>query len=148
MTDRILYSRGQEEVIDCDALYAELSKLTPERISSIRGELTNQSWHLMDKDIRRDFLTDDLPEYEDYFDLLADFRFGGYRVLGDLICDIDDENNATERKKLLRPNDSEEFKKMMQAYIEKSHAQSYRQAVAVVLYACISYNTIIISRKY
>ena len=129
--DRILYSRGQEDVIDSDALYADFSKLTPERISSIRSELTEQSWHLMDKNTRRDFLTDYLSEYEEYFDLLADFRFGGYRVLGDLICDIDDENNATERKKLLRSNDSKEFTEMMQAYMNKSHAQSYRQAVAV-----------------
>ena len=135
--DRILYSRGQEEFIDSDALYAEFSKLPPERISSIRSELINRSWHLMDKDTRRDFLTDYLPEYEENFDLLVDFRFGGYRVLGDLICDIDDENNASERKKLLRSNDSEEFRKMMQAYIEKSHAQSYRQAVAVVCRALI-----------
>ena len=79
-------------------LYAEFSKLSPGRIFSIRSELTEQLWHLMDKDTRRDFLTDFLPEYADFFDLLADFRFGGYRVLGDLICDIDDENNATERK--------------------------------------------------
>ena len=68
--------------------------------------MTNQSWHLMDWDSRLDFLSEFLPEFEDYYNLLADFRFGGYRVLGDLICDIDDENNATERKKLLRSNDS------------------------------------------
>ena len=129
--DRILYSRGQEDVIDSDALYAEFSKMTPERISSIRSELTNQSWHLMDRDSRLDFLSEILPEFEDYYGLLSDFRFGGYRVLGDLICDIDDENNATERKKLLRSNDSKEFTKMMEAYLNKSHAQSYRQAVAV-----------------
>lgn len=128
--DRILYSRGQEDVIDSDALYAEFSKMTHERISSIRSELTNQSWHLMDRDSRLDFLSEFLPEFEEYYNLLADFRFGGYRVLGDLICDIDDENNATERKKLLRSNDSKEFTKMMQAYLNKSHAQSYRQAVA------------------
>ena len=131
--DRILYSRGQEEYIDSDALYAEFSKLSPDRVTILRGELTNQSWHLMDKDTRRDFLTDYLPEYEENFDLLVDFRFGGYRVLGDLICDIDDENNASERKKLLRSNDSKEFTEMMQAYIEKSHVQSHRQA----LFSCI-----------
>ena len=85
----------------------------------------------MDRDSRLDFLSELLPEFEDYYNLLADFRFGGYRVLGDLICDIDDENNATERKKLLRSNDSKEFKEMMQAYYNKSHAQSYRQAVAI-----------------
>ena len=84
----------------------------------------------MDKDSRLDFLSEYLPEFEEYYDLLSDFRFGGYRVLDDLICDIDDENNATERKKLLRSNDSKEFKEMMQAYLNKSHAQSYRQAVA------------------
>ena len=77
----------------------------------------------MDRDSRLDFLSEFLPEFEDYYNLLADFRFGGYRVLGDLICDIDDENNATERKKLLRSNDSKEFKEMMQAYYNKSHAQ-------------------------
>ena len=84
----------------------------------------------MDRDSRLDFLSEFLPEFEEYYNLLADFRFGGYRVLGDLICDIDDENNATERKKLLRSNDSKEFTEMMQAYLNKSHAQSYRQAVA------------------
>ena len=135
--DRILYSRGQEDVIDSDALYAEFSKLSPERISLIRSELTNQSWHLMDRDSRLDFLSEFLPEFEDYYYLLADFRFGGYRVFGDLICDIDDENNATERKKLLRSNDSKEFTKMMQAYLNKSHAQSYRQAVAVACKALL-----------
>jgi hypothetical protein len=86
----------------------------------------------MDKDSRLDFLSEFLPEFEDYYNLLTDFRFGGYRVLGDLICDIDDENNATERKKLLRSNDSKEFTEMMLAYLNKSHAQSYRQAVTSV----------------
>lgn len=135
--DRILYSRGQEDVIDSDALYAEFSKLSPERISTIREELKNQSWHLMDKDSRLDFLSEFLPEFEEYYDLLSDFRFGGYRVLGDLICDIDDENNATERKKLLRSNDSKEFTEMMHSYLNKSYAQSYRQAVAVACRALI-----------
>ena len=129
--DRILYSRGQEKLIDSDALYAVFSKLSPERITAIREKLTSQAWHLMDKDLRLDFLNDYLPEFTNYFELLSDFRFGGYRILGDLICDIDDENSATERKKLLRPNDSEEFTEMMQAYMNKSHAQSYRQAVAM-----------------
>ena len=84
----------------------------------------------MDKDSRLDFLSEHLQGFEEYYGLLSDFRFGGYRVLGDLICDIDDENNAMERKKLLRSNDSKEFTEMMQAYLNKSHAQSYRQAVA------------------
>ena len=129
--DRILYSRGQEDVIDSDALYAAFSKLSSDGVTAVREELKKQSWHLMDRDSRLDFLSELLPEFEEYYNLLADFRFGGYRVLGDLICDIDDENNATERRKLLRSNDSKEFTEMMQAYLIKSYAQSYRQAVAV-----------------
>lgn len=32
----------------------------------------------------------------EYYDLLSDFRHGGFRVLGDLVCDIDDENNRLD----------------------------------------------------
>ena len=52
--------------------------------------------------------------------------------MGDLICDIDDENNAEERKKLFRKSDSEAFTEMMKAYLHKTFSQSYREAVAKV----------------
>ena len=143
--DRILYSRGQEEYVDSDALYAAFSKLSSDRVTAVREELKNQSWHLMDNDSRLDFLSKFLPEFEEYYGLLSDFRFGGYRILGDLICDIDDENNATERKKLLRSNDSKEFTEMMQAYLIKPQAQSYRQAVAAACRALM--DKIIKSKK-
>ena len=52
--------------------------------------------------------------------------------MGDLICDIDDENNAEERKKLFRKTDSEAFTEMMKAYLHKPFSQSYREAVAKV----------------
>lgn len=84
----------------------------------------------MDRETRLDFLSDLLPEYVEYFDLLSDFRFGGYRILGDLICDIDDENSAEERKQLHRETDSEAFTEMMNAYINKTFSQNYREAVA------------------
>ena len=130
--ERILYSCGQEEIFDSDTLYAVFSELHPKRVSDIRREITEQHWHMMDKEERLDFLADFLPEYGEYYDLLSDFRFGGYRILGDLICDIDDENNAEERKKLFRKTDSEAFTEMMKAYLHKPFSQSYREAVAKV----------------
>ena len=115
-----------------DNLYAVFSELHPKRVSDIRREITERQWHMMDKEERLDFLTDFLPEYDQYYELLSDFRFGGYRILGDLICEIDDENNAEERKKLFRRTDSEAFTEMMKAYLHKPFSQSYREAVAKV----------------
>ena len=87
---------------------------------------------LMDRAARLDFLHEQLPEFEELFPLLSDFRFSGYRILGDLICDVDDENRATERKHLHRPKDSPAFSEMMQAYIDKPQSQNYREAVSKV----------------
>jgi len=127
---RILYARGQEERYDADELYAALSQLEPERVSRIWQELRERSWHLLDQEDRLLFLTELLPEYEEWYELLSDFRAGGYRVLGDLICDIDAENSAAERKRPHRENDSAAFAFMMDAYENKLYAQSYREAVS------------------
>ena len=130
--DRILYARGQEDTYDSDELYALFQQLEPVRISALRQAIREQCWHFMNETEREKFLLEQLPETEftDYYDLLSDFRFGGFRVLGDLICDIDDENTAQERKHLLRATDSPEFAAMMKAFIDKPFA-NYRDTVAV-----------------
>ena len=130
--ERILYARGQENHYDTETLYARFSGLEPERTAEIRHEIREQRWHLMGQAARLDFLHEQLPEFEELFPLLSDFRFSGYRILGDLICDVDDENRATERKHLHRPKDSPAFSEMMQAYIDKPQSQNYREAVSRV----------------
>ena len=55
---------------------------------------------------------------------------GGYRVLSDLICDIDDENTTRDRKQLVRNGDSPAFVSLMEAYQNKSSVQTYREAVS------------------
>ena len=130
--ERILYARGQEDVYDTETLYARFSALSPERAEELRKQLREQSWHLMERDSRLEFLHDQLPEFDDLFPLLSDFRHSGFRVLGDLICDVDDESSAAERKQLHRPGDSADFAEMMQAYIEKPKFQGYREAVSAV----------------
>ena len=72
----------------------------------------------MKKAQREAFLLRWLPgeEFEEWYDLLTDFRQYGFRVLGDVVGDIDDANNGTDRKQLHRVEDSEAFATMMQAH--------------------------------
>lgn len=70
-----------------------------------------------------------LPEFEKLFDLLADLRFSGYRVLPDILLDIDQENTAQDRKRLSRDGDSPTFTAMMEAH-QKKASRSYRDAVS------------------
>lgn len=128
--ERILYGRGQEELYDTETLYAAFSELEGERISELRQALQDEKWHLMDRELRLEFLHDRLSEREDFFPLLSDFRFGGYRVLGDLVCDVDDENRAQKHRQLGLPTDSATFREMMRAYRIMPGAEYYREAVA------------------
>lgn len=129
--ERILYARGQEDAYDPDELYALFGSLPPERVSALLHAMREQAWHLMDGDARERFLREWLPEpeFEDIYDLLTDFRLGGYRILGDIVCDMEDENTGREKKQLFRESDSEAFTAMMRAFADKSASRSYRDAV-------------------
>ncbi len=132
---RTLFLRGQEEIYDVEELYALFRQLPPERVASLRQALIERKWHLMDAGEREAFLLEYLPEPElmERYDLLMDFHSGGFRVMGDLVCDIDDENAAYERKQLDRDTDSPAFRGMMAAYKEKPFSSDYK---AVVSGAC------------
>lgn len=127
--ERILYARGQEDVYDSDELYALFGSLPPEKMSALLHAIREQAWHLIDEDARERFLREWLPEFEDIYDLLTDFRFGGYRILGDIVCDMEDENTGREKKQLFRESDSKAFTAMMKAFADKSVSRSYRDAV-------------------
>ena len=129
-TDRILYARGQDDRWDAEELYAQLQGLDAEQAARIRRAMAEERWHFMDEDQRERFLMTWLPTHTDFHDLLAGFRFGGYRVLSNLICDIDDENVAREHKQLIRDGDSPAFVSLMEAYQDKPRTQTYREAVS------------------
>ena len=128
--ERILFSRGQEEDWDVDELYAQLGELPPERMAEVLDALCREGWQFLDTDARERFLLEWLPEFEELFDLLTDFRSGGYRVLWDILLDIDQENTAQDRKRLSRDGDSPAFTAMMEAYQKKTASQSYRDVVS------------------
>ena len=128
--ERILFSRGQEDIYDADELYVAFQDISEERVTEIRAAIVESRWHFMDSESRFDFLESHLPELDNYHELFSDFRHSGYRILGDLICDIDDENQATDRKKYLRDTDSIAFQHMMNAYLEQPLRHDYREVVA------------------
>lgn len=89
-------------------------------------------WHLMNQKQREDFLFSVLPYNTDekYTELFADFRFGGCRVLGDILCDLDDMYKADESRKyaLHRKNDSVTLKYMMTGY--ENGGKDYKELIA------------------
>ena len=129
--ERILFSRGQEDIYDADELYVAFQDISAKRVAEIRAAIVESKWHFMDSEARFDFLESHLPELDNYHELFSDFRHSGYRILGDLICDIDDENQATDRKKYLRDTDSVAFQHMMNAYLEQPLRHDYREVVAL-----------------
>ena len=128
--ERILFSRGQEDDWDVDELYAQLGELPPERVAEVLDALCREGWQFLGTDVRERFLLEWLPEFEELFDLLTDFRSSGYRVLWDILLDIDQENTAQDRKRLSRDGDSPAFTAMMEAYQKKTASQSYRDVVS------------------
>lgn len=124
---RILYRRGQDD--DVDGLYAAFTGISADRMADIRAKLTEHQWLFTHPERREELLSLWLPELEDYYKLLCDFRAGGFRILSDLICDIDDENKQSGSRKYFRENDSEQFRALMSAYIEMPAFQTYRDAV-------------------
>ena len=90
--ERILYARGQENTFTTDELYNLFVHYDADALAKFREDLTASAWHLMTEEERELFLIAHLPldTPRAYFDLFADFRHGGYRVLGDIICDLDD----------------------------------------------------------
>ena len=100
------------------------------RVAEVLEAMRRDGWQFLDTEARERFLLEWLPEFEELFDLLTDFRFGGYRVLPDILLDIDQENTSQDRKRLTRDGDSPAFAAMMEAYQKKTASQSYRDAVS------------------
>ncbi len=126
--ERILYSRAQEDEYDTDELYARFRPLPAQRVQELFQRLRQEQWHLMNESQREQFLTDTLPEFSDLHDLLSDFRFSGFRILGDILSDIIDENERPQ--KLAHDNISDEYREMMMTYLNRASGDSYRDAVS------------------
>lgn len=113
--ERILFARGQENEYSVDSLYALLDYTEQSDVRRARAMLSEMNWHLLSMDDRLlaiyDFKISSLSFHKELF---CDFRCGGYRLLGDLICDIDDLNRSREiEKRIIRKGDTSDIKSLL-----------------------------------
>lgn len=130
--ERILYARGQEELVTAEELYAAFSALEPEQVTALLEQIREQAWQFLPPGEREDFLREHLPTdlVDEYGGLLCDFRAGGYRILGDLLLDVERENRLETSRQLHRAGDSEQMEEMLRSYENKTARESYREAAA------------------
>ena len=130
--ERILYARGQEELVTAEELYAAFSALEPEQAAALLEEIREQEWHFLPPGEREEFLREHLPGdiVAAYGELLCDFRARGYRILGDLLLDVERENRLETSRQLHRAGDSEQMEEMLESYENKTAQESYREAAA------------------
>ena len=138
--DRILTMRDQENTYDTDSLYALFTGMDATHIKAVRDALRAEQWHFMKPEERLSLLQEYLPEaaFRAYDGLFSDFRMGGYRVFGDIICDIDDTNRLADKSKLRYKNDTPEMTAMVDAYHNRLPGVDYREAVAAACRLCLA----------
>ena len=138
--DRILTMRDQENTYDTDSLYALFTGMDATHIKAVRDALRAEQWHFMKPEERLSLLQEYLPEaaFRSYDGLFSDFRMGGYRVFGDIICDIDDTNRLADKSKLRYKNDTPEMTAMVDAYHNRLPGVDYREAVAAACRLCLA----------
>ena len=96
--ERILFARGQENRYSVDEIYSAFDNITPYGIRQARWKLSETKWQLTPPSDRLVTSYEIIGNAIDLScrELLCDFRYGGYRILGDIICDLDDMYRAKE----------------------------------------------------
>ena len=127
---RILYARNQEDMYTVDELYHSFDVLYHRNTRKLRHALTEQKWMFSRPEDRMAILEGmDLPRNTiPYWDLFCDFRCGGYRLLGDIICDFDDmlRNKEVREHMLNQKGDSADLHYMLTGL---SLERDYRRAI-------------------
>ena len=117
--ERILFARGQENDYTADELYAAFDGVFFTDIRRSRLLLSEKQWHLTPPEERRVVMAEILPGMHgfSYAELLCDFRCGGYRVLGDILCDMDDfyRKQQIQKRLLSKQGDSKDLVQMLRS---------------------------------
>ena len=108
---RILYLRGQEKTVPIDQLYETFDRVHPDALRRARLALELQQWHLTSPAERERIYYEIMPRSANhlrFMDVFCDFRNSGFRLLGDVICDLDDLNRSQDG--VVRDTDSADLK--------------------------------------
>ena len=90
--------------------------MSPQAIRRARHKLEEYKWHLVPPEERQYILSDlCTSSVYTYSDALCDFRHGGYRIVGDIICDLDDmhRNKGIKTNIAKQKGDSKDLQKML-----------------------------------
>ena len=100
-----------------DELYSLFENMPPQKVRKARHVLEDTRWHLTPPEERQHLLygLTDVMGLSDYLDVLCDFRHGGYRIVGDIICDLDDmhRNKGIKTNIAKQKGDSKDLQKML-----------------------------------
>ena len=115
--ERILFSRVQTD-ISVESLYGAFVDGTAEEFQKARAALRERQWHLIRDRFQREVFLYDQFRRMSFIGLsvvLTDFRYGGYRILGDIVCDYDDfyRKRGMRQARLRREDDSEDLRALL-----------------------------------
>ena len=121
---RILYANNLEDEYTVDELYHAFDLIPRKTIRELRRRLTEERWMFTPASERMAILERfELPgQTIPYWELFCDFRSGGYRILGDILCDFDDMHRGKETRKHIRTRsgDSDNLKYLMDGLLLQS----------------------------
>ncbi len=123
---RILFSRDQEDEISVEDLYHGFERYNRREIHDALEKLRQSDWQFTPEEDRLTALYDLFTASTPYCrDILCDFRCGGYRILGDILMDLDEQYRIAEihKHKGVNKNDSEQLRAMLQGAIGKADYQ-------------------------
>ena len=114
---RILFSRNQEDSYTVEELYHLFDHIAPQTIRKMRLAVSDGQWQFtpLEERINAPVMYHMRGSSSQYWDLFFDFRNGGYRLLGDIICDFDDMYRSIGIKKNLldKNGDSQDLRFML-----------------------------------
>ncbi len=114
---RILFSRNQEDSYTVEELYHLFDHIAPQTIRKMRLAVSDGQWQFtpLEERINAPVMYHMRGSSSQYWDLFFDFRNGGYRLLGDIICDFDDmyRSIGTKKNLLNKKGDSQDLRFML-----------------------------------
>ena len=123
---RILFSRDQENEISVEDLYHSFERYSRREIHDALEKLRQSDWQFTPEEDRLVVLYELFTTSPPYCrDILCDFRCGGYRILADILMDLDEQYRIAEvhKHKGMNKNDSEQLRAMLQGAIGKADYQ-------------------------
>ena len=116
---RILYAQGKEKEYDVTALYQAVDNGSAQAIHQARMVMMEENWPLVAPEKREDVLARILAPLNEqallYTEVFCDFRQFGFRILGDILLDLDLLYSRKEGlSRWHRKDDSENMIRLMQ----------------------------------